>query len=78
MIPRFQWLPADSYEWGRKGIGQDYYGVREYVRGDSLRHIHWRSSARHGQLIVKEYQQEFRPTAGPAAASREAPRREAT
>lgn len=55
---------AESYEWGRKGAGQDYYGVREYVHGDSLRHIHWRSSARQGQLIVKEYQQEFRPTAG--------------
>lgn len=62
--PAVSVAPADSYEWGRKGMGQDYYGVREYVRGDSLRHIHWRSSARHGQLIVKEYQQEFRPTAG--------------
>lgn len=55
---------AESYEWGRKGMGQDYYGVREYVHGDSLRHIHWRSSARQGKLIVKEYQQEFMPTAG--------------
>ncbi len=55
---------ADSFEWARKGIGQDYYGVREYATGDSLRHIHWKSSARRGRLIVKEYQQEFRPTAG--------------
>jgi uncharacterized protein (DUF58 family) len=58
--------PSETYEWGRKGIGQDYYGVREYVRGDSLRHIHWRTSARHGQLIVKEYQQDYRPSAGMA------------
>ncbi|MBU4489284.1 MAG: DUF58 domain-containing protein [Actinobacteria bacterium] len=57
-------LPAESFEWSRKGIGQDYYGVREYVRGDSLRHIHWRSSARKGCLVVKEYQQEFHPPAG--------------
>lgn len=55
---------ADSFEWARKGIGQDYYGVREYASGDSLRHIHWKSSARQGRLIVKEYQQEFRPAAG--------------
>jgi uncharacterized protein (DUF58 family) len=56
--------PVEAFEWSRKGMGQDYYGVREYVRGDSLRHIHWRSSARQGELIVKEYQQEFRPSAG--------------
>ena len=56
--------PAESFEWSRKGMGQDYYGVREYVRGDSLRHIHWKSSAKRGQLIVKEYQQEFHPPAG--------------
>jgi len=57
-------LPAESFEWSRKGMGQDYYGVREYIRGDSLRHIHWRSSAKSGRLIVKEYQQEFHPPAG--------------
>jgi hypothetical protein len=56
--------PLDSFECSRKGIGQDYYGVREYVRGDPLKHIHWRSSARQGELIVREYQQEFRPFAG--------------
>lgn len=62
--PRGMAAPLDSFEWSRKGIGQDYYGIREYVRGDSLKHIHWRSSARQGELIVKEYQQEFRPFAG--------------
>ncbi|MBU4180016.1 MAG: DUF58 domain-containing protein [Actinobacteria bacterium] len=56
--------PVESFEWSRKGMGQDYYGVREYIRGDSLRHIHWRSSAKRGCLIVKEYQQEFYPPAG--------------
>jgi uncharacterized protein (DUF58 family) len=56
--------PQEAFEWSRKGMGQDYYGVREYVRGDSLRRIHWKSSARQGQLIVKEYQQEFRPSSG--------------
>lgn len=31
-------------------------GVREYATGDTLNRIHWRSSARHGQLMVKEYE----------------------
>jgi uncharacterized protein (DUF58 family) len=62
--PRSAAAPEEAFEWSRKGIGQDYFGVREYVRGDSLRHIHWRSSARQGRLIVKEYQQEFRPSTG--------------
>lgn len=29
--------------------------LREYVRGDSLRDVHWKSSAKHSELIVKEY-----------------------
>ena len=62
--PRSMAAPLESFEWSRKGIGQDYYGVREYVRGDSLKHIHWKSSAKQRELIVKEYQQEYRPFAG--------------
>ena len=34
----------------------DYYGVREWQSGDSLRRIHWRSSARHGTLIVRQFE----------------------
>jgi uncharacterized protein (DUF58 family) len=60
--PRADLAPVEPVEWSRKGIGQDYYGTREYVRGDSLRHIHWPSSARQGSLIVKEYEQELRPS----------------
>jgi uncharacterized protein (DUF58 family) len=36
-------------------------GVREYVPGDSFNRIHWRSTARTGRLIVKEF--ELDPTA---------------
>ncbi len=32
--------------------------VRDYQRGDSLRYIHWPSSAHRGELIVKELEQE--------------------
>jgi uncharacterized protein (DUF58 family) len=31
-------------------------GVREYVPGDSFNRIHWRSTARRDQLIVKEFE----------------------
>ncbi|GAB1420149.1 DUF58 domain-containing protein [Anaerolineales bacterium] len=31
-------------------------GVREYVPGDSFNRIHWKSTARRGQIIVKEFE----------------------
>lgn len=34
--------------------GFDVHSVREYVEGDSLRKVHWRSTARRAQLMVKE------------------------
>lgn len=36
--------------------GTTYYGVRGYVFGDPLKHVHWKVSARVGELVVKEYQ----------------------
>ena len=36
-------------------------GVREYVRGDSPRHVHWASSARTGRLLVREFEAEGFP-----------------
>jgi uncharacterized protein (DUF58 family) len=44
----------------RRGEGQDFLGVREYQRGDSLRYVHWPSTARHGSLVVREFEQERR------------------
>ena len=40
----------------RGGHGNELFGVREYRAGDSLRRIHWRSSARRGELVVREYE----------------------
>jgi uncharacterized protein (DUF58 family) len=39
----------------RVGRGSQVIGTREYRTGDSLRQIHWRSTARTGQLVVKEF-----------------------
>ena len=36
-------------------IGDEVYrSVRPYVRGDSRRRVHWKASAHHGSLMVKE------------------------
>lgn len=40
------------------GSGADFYGIREYRQGDPLRHVHWHSSARAGQLMVREFERE--------------------
>jgi uncharacterized protein (DUF58 family) len=40
----------------RSGSGMELFGVREYRAGDPLRRIHWRSSARIGELVVREYE----------------------
>lgn len=40
----------------RAGSGTEVFGVREYRAGDALRRIHWRSSARRGELIVREFE----------------------
>ncbi len=45
----------------KAGIGYEVMGVRPFRSGDSPRDIHWRSVARTGQLIVKEYADEAQP-----------------
>jgi uncharacterized protein (DUF58 family) len=45
----------------RAGHGGEILGTRPYRPGDSPRHIHWRSSARQGQLISKEFADESQP-----------------
>jgi uncharacterized protein (DUF58 family) len=42
----------------KKGAGIDYYGVREFRSGDPLRHVHWRTTARRGELVVREFERE--------------------
>jgi uncharacterized protein (DUF58 family) len=42
----------------RRGHGPDYLGVREYRPGDPMRHVHWGLTARHGQVMVREFEEE--------------------
>src|SRR5689334_19935427 len=38
----------------RRPSGFDLHSVRDYEQGESLRKVHWRSTAKRGQLMVKE------------------------
>lgn len=38
----------------RRPSGFDLHSVRDYERGESLRKVHWRSTAKRGALMVKE------------------------
>lgn len=68
VTPRIQDLPAValSGEWGGAGHstsrsvathGDDDVATREYRHGDDLRRIHWRTTARRGELTVRREEQ---------------------
>jgi len=41
------------------GRSEEFVSLRDYRRGDPVRHIHWRSWAKVGKPIVKEFEDEF-------------------
>jgi len=47
-----------GFYWGVH-IPVNISGVRDYLPGDSLRHIHWLSTARTGKLMVKDFKPDF-------------------
>jgi len=59
-------LPANRSQfadnWLQQGIGpgDDFAGVRAYVRGESQRHIDWKAVARGQQLMTKQFAAESR------------------
>ena len=70
-LPRRHPLPALRLVSGRRyqpggvslalavGDSQEFAGLRDYRPGDPRRHIHWRSFAKTGRLIVKQFQDEY-------------------
>lgn len=44
---------------GSVGDSREFLSLRDYCAGDPLRHIHWRSWARTGRPIVKQFHDEF-------------------
>jgi uncharacterized protein (DUF58 family) len=59
-------LPAGSLIGGESSrrrtpfVTSDAAGIREYLPGDSFNRIHWRSTAKRGELMVREYEAEPR------------------
>ena len=64
-LPDFTLPGARTYQHGgvalASAIGEsdEFVSLRDYRPGDPLRHVHWKSWARHGRPVVKEFQDEF-------------------
>jgi uncharacterized protein (DUF58 family) len=59
-LPLFRFASFSDFGYGSgyqsiSRISSNASSVREYVSGDSLHHIHWRSTARIGSLMVKMF-----------------------
>jgi uncharacterized protein (DUF58 family) len=51
---RFRPVEGDQNTANRPGPGSELHSFREYVRGDSLRHVYWKKSASLGRWIMKQ------------------------
>jgi uncharacterized protein (DUF58 family) len=64
-IPAFELPGVMKYQLGgvslasSVGESEEFVSLREYRPGDPLRRMHWKSFAKLGKPIVKEYQEEF-------------------
>jgi uncharacterized protein (DUF58 family) len=64
-MPNFDLLGSMKYQLGgvsmasSVGESEEFVSLREYRPGDALRRMHWKSFAKLGKPIVKEYQDEF-------------------
>lgn len=54
----FRPVRGEQVSANRPGPGTEIHSFREYVRGDSLRHIYWKKSASLGRWIMKQTEQD--------------------
>ena len=57
MIRKFQ--PGGISLTSNVGDSTEFFGTREYSYGDNPRHIHWKSWAKLGKPVIKEFQEEY-------------------
>lgn len=51
---RFRPVSGDQSASNRPGLGTEIHSFRDFVRGDSLRHVYWKKSASLGRWIMKQ------------------------
>ena len=56
ILPEVSPIGEGPWSTPQKGRGEDIFGIREYLPGDTSRDIHWRSTAKLSQTMVKEYE----------------------
>jgi uncharacterized protein (DUF58 family) len=54
MRERFRPVTGEQSTANRPGPGSEIHGFRDYVRGDSMRHVYWKKSASLGRWIMKQ------------------------
>ncbi|HSR53158.1 MAG TPA: DUF58 domain-containing protein [Acidobacteriota bacterium] len=52
---QFPWLRDGLRESSRKGLGGSLYNIRPYRSGDMARFVHWKATAKQGDLMVKDF-----------------------
>ena len=55
VAPRELAAPLGEHASRAVGSGVEFAGIRPYRRGDRRRDVDWRTSARHGDLFVRQY-----------------------
>jgi len=64
-VPHFTFQGARKYHQGgiamaqEKGDSNEFMSLREYVHGDPVKHIDWKSTARSNRTIIKQYRDEY-------------------
>lgn len=48
-------IQASRPEFSARG-GEDFFTIREYQRGDDLRRVHWRTTARRDELMIRQFE----------------------
>ncbi len=58
LISRRAHLTLGPHSTRRGGAGQEFFGLRPYLPGDTIDRVNWRQTAKRGRPIVNEYEQE--------------------